>query len=88
MKRKRFIKLMMAKGYSRNEANEIAELQIAVYGAYYKPYVTNICPFPPHSIVNALSESIVEFGQYVRQLVKEAKLIESFPNWGYADEEG
>lgn len=34
MTRKRFIKLCMARGYSRNEANELAREGIETYGAY------------------------------------------------------
>lgn len=34
MTRKRFIKLCMARGYSRNEANALAREDIEAYGAY------------------------------------------------------
>lgn len=42
MTRKRFIKLCMARGYSRNEANELAREGVELYGAYSVLFVVTL----------------------------------------------
>ena len=42
MTRKRFVKLCMARGYSRNEANELAREGVAIYGSYSALFVVTL----------------------------------------------
>lgn len=56
MTRKRFIKLCMARGYSRNEANELARESIEVYGAYSVLFMITL--LGSYEFCEAFSEAI------------------------------
>ena len=56
MTRKRFIKLCMARGYSRNEANELAREGIEAYGAYSVLFMITL--LGSYEFYEAFSEAI------------------------------
>ena len=67
MTRKRFIKLLMAQGHSRNEANEFAvnmrELGLT-YDAAYRIY------FCVPKVIDIIAEKIREFTETVEKMTK------------------
>lgn len=65
MTRKRFTKLLMAQGYSRNEANRTAELAIALkpsYEAAYAAITKREIVLPHHIDTRALEAALRQIG--------------------------
>ena len=69
MTRKRFVKLLMAEGYSRNDANEHIELVLARKGSYKRAY--NAILFAKHmDRVGAISKKTAEALLFATQALK------------------
>lgn len=77
MTRKQFIKLLMAEGYSRNSANEIADEVLEDGFTYAEGYghITRMLPLVK-SMIPKMSDAITKMATAVGKAVSEA--IEAF----------
>lgn len=86
MTRKRFVKLLMSEGYSRNEANETATIRCALFGSYQSAYdkrditeddiefalLNSIIKACEicHRLTNALSKALASFSAAYREAME------------------
>ena len=81
MTRKRFIKLLMARGYERNEANERAWKVVADGGSYERAYAEIVVA---HSLLDAIPNFVANVSSAIESfaaaLPKLVQSISSFVN--------
>ena len=60
MTRKRYVKLMMARGYDRNGAQLHASVAVTVYGSYERGFVAEPFSVPDFSFLKSAYDTMIE----------------------------